>query len=170
MRRKGSDQAVDSKGRRQFAEAIEERRPEERSEQWKPVRRGWWLGEEQFRKELLKQVHQMAGAHHYGEEIGQSSEEKARRIIAEELKKLGRKQALWSAAQTRCRKSEDRAAVAARNDGRQTLIRATIRDRLGEQRDVSPEGVRHPMTTINGPACPSNSALLRPGPRSSFAP
>jgi REP element-mobilizing transposase RayT len=79
-------------GRRRFEEAMEERRAAERSEQWKPVRQGWCLGEEPFRKELLEQVHKMAGAHHYGEEISQSAEEKARRIIAEELTKLGWKE------------------------------------------------------------------------------
>ena len=67
---------------------MEERRAEERSAQWKAVRRGWCLGEEQFRRDLLEQVHERAGAHHYGEEIGQSVEEKARRIIAEELAKM----------------------------------------------------------------------------------
>ncbi len=81
-----------SAGRRRFEQVMEARRAEERSEQWKPVRRGWCLGEEQFRKELLEQVHEMAGAQHYGEEIGQSAEEKARRIIAEELAKLGWKE------------------------------------------------------------------------------
>ena len=68
---------------------MEERRGQEQSEQWQPIRRGWCLGEEQFRKELLEQVHERAGAHHNGEEIGQSAQEKARRIIAEELAKLG---------------------------------------------------------------------------------
>ena len=67
---------------------MEERRAEQRSAQWKAVRRGWCLGEEQFRRELLEQVLERAGTHHYGEEIGQSAEEKARRIIAEELAKM----------------------------------------------------------------------------------
>ena len=35
------------------------------------------------------QVHDRAGAHHYGEEIGESVEEKAGGIMAEELAKLG---------------------------------------------------------------------------------
>ena len=34
-------------------------------------------------------MHEKAGTHHYGEEIGQSVEERARRIIAEELAKMG---------------------------------------------------------------------------------
>ena len=76
-------------GGRRFEEMMEERRGQEQSEQWKPIRRGCCLGAEQFRKELLEQVHERAGAHHYGEEIGQSAQEKARRIIAEELAKLG---------------------------------------------------------------------------------
>jgi REP element-mobilizing transposase RayT len=78
--------------RRRFEEVMEQRRTEERSEEWKPVRRGWCLGDEEFRKELLEQVHEWAGAHHYGEEIGQSAEEKARRIIREELATLGWKE------------------------------------------------------------------------------
>ena len=76
-------------GRRRFEERMEERRAEERTEQWKTIRRGWCLGEAQFRKELLEQVHEAAGANHYGEEIGQSAEQKALRIIATELAKLG---------------------------------------------------------------------------------
>ncbi len=40
-------------------------------------------------KELLEQVLEMAGAHPYGEEIGQPAEQNARRIIAEEFAKLG---------------------------------------------------------------------------------
>ena len=76
-------------GRRRFQEVMEARRTEERSEEWKAVRRGWCFGEEQFRQELLEQVHERAGAHHFGEEIAQSAKEKARRIIAEELSKLG---------------------------------------------------------------------------------
>src|SRR5437773_6662867 len=48
-------------GRRRFEELMEERRAEERSAQWKAVRRGWCLGEEQFRRELLEQVDKRAG-------------------------------------------------------------------------------------------------------------
>ena len=119
---------------------VQERRAEERSEQWKPVRRGWCLGEEQFRKELLEQVHQMARAHHYGEEIGQSAEEQARGIIAEELTRLGWKVAgrrqSWVSGGRRHRQREARAAVAAGNDRQQVMDRRTIGDGVGEQRDV----------------------------------
>ena len=93
-------------GRRRFEEAMEERRAEERSAQWKTVRRGWCLGEEPFRRELLEQVHEKAGTHHYGEEIGESVQEKARRIIAEELAKLN-----WEEAELGRRRKGDEGKV-----------------------------------------------------------
>ena len=97
---------------------MEERRAEERSAQWKAVRRGWCLGEEQFRRELLEQVDKRAGAHHYGEEIGQSAEGKARRIIAEELAKLD-----WEEADLGRRRKGDAGKVRiARRFGRETTV------------------------------------------------
>ena len=105
-------------GRRRFEEVMEARRAEERSEQWKPVRRGWCLGEEPFRKELLAQVHERAGTHHYGEEIGQSAEEKARRIIGEELAELG-----WAEAELEMRRKGDAGKVRiARRLRRETTV------------------------------------------------
>ena len=44
-------------------------------------RRGWCLGDKAFRKELLAQVEEQAGEFHYGEEVRESAEEKAERII-----------------------------------------------------------------------------------------
>jgi hypothetical protein len=105
-------------GRRRFEEGMEERRADERSEQWKTVRRGWCLGEAQFREELLERVHEMGGAHHYGEEIGQSAEQKSRRIIAEELAKLG-----WEEADLgRRRKGDVRKVRIARRLRRETTV------------------------------------------------
>src|SRR5436190_173569 len=96
----------DSTAGRRFEEVMEERRAEPRSAQWKAVRRGWCLGEEQFRRELLEQVHEKAGTHHYGEEIGESVQEKARRIIAEELAKLN-----WEEAELGRRRKGDEGKV-----------------------------------------------------------
>jgi ABC-type cobalamin/Fe3+-siderophores transport system ATPase subunit len=47
------------------------------------------LGGEAFRKELLVQMAEKAGASHYGEELHESAEEKAQRIVAEEMRQLG---------------------------------------------------------------------------------
>jgi putative transposase len=80
-------------GRKAFERRMELRRREDQSEQWKQVRRGWCLGEESFRKELLSQMAEQAGPSHYGEELRESAEEKARGIIAEEMKRLGWKEA-----------------------------------------------------------------------------
>ena len=50
-----------------------------------PVRRGWSLGEKAFRKELLAQLSERRGAHHYGAELREGEEEKAERLVREEL-------------------------------------------------------------------------------------
>jgi len=73
-------------GRRVFEQRMEERRRQEDDpEAWKPVRRGWCLGETGFRKELLAQVSKRRGAHHYGAELQEGEEEKAERLVREEL-------------------------------------------------------------------------------------
>jgi len=54
----------------------------------KTVLSGWCLGSETFRKELLAQMSERRGLEHYGQEIRESAQEKANRIIAQELRKL----------------------------------------------------------------------------------
>jgi REP element-mobilizing transposase RayT len=59
----------DSKaGRRVLEQALEERRQSEAGEDYKPIRRGWCLGGESFRQELLAQMTERRGAEHYGAE------------------------------------------------------------------------------------------------------
>lgn len=72
-------------GCQHFAACMEARRQGELEEEFKPVRRGWCLGSEEFRKELLAQVDQKRGRWHYGPELQESAEAKAERLIAEEL-------------------------------------------------------------------------------------
>ena len=74
-------------GREQFERRTEERRREDLDKEWKSIRRGWCLGDRAFREELLGQMSERMGEHHYGEERGQSAEEKAERIVREELQK-----------------------------------------------------------------------------------
>jgi len=75
-------------GREVFERRMEESRlGEEQPQAWTCVRRGWCLGGEAFRQELLAQVSERRGAHHYGAELRQSEEEKAQRIVREELKR-----------------------------------------------------------------------------------
>lgn len=76
----------DAAGRRGFAEAIEQRRREEPGE-WKTVRRGWFLGGAELKEQLLEQMGRGVGEHHGGEEKRQTDEQKAERIVGEELRK-----------------------------------------------------------------------------------
>jgi REP element-mobilizing transposase RayT len=78
-------------GRRQFERRMEMRRASDDKES-ASLERGWFVGSEDFRKELLAQM--KAGPEHFGAEIRESEEHKARRRIKEELKKLG-----WTEAQ-----------------------------------------------------------------------
>lgn len=83
-------------GRRQFALRMEQRRREEDGQDWAKLRRGWCFGDEAFRKELLAQVHEQAKPSHYGQERQEAAEERAQRIIREELGTLGWERAeLW---------------------------------------------------------------------------
>jgi len=75
--------------RRQFELRMEERRAQEAGEDWKSVRRGWCLGEESFRQQLLAQMDGRMGEHHYGAERQESAAEKAERLVREGMKKAG---------------------------------------------------------------------------------
>jgi REP-associated tyrosine transposase len=93
-------------GRKAFERQMELRRWEDQAEQWKGVRRGWCLGDEAFRKELLGQMAEKAGPSHYGEELQESAEEKAQRIVTGEMKRLG-----WGQADLEQHRKGDRRKV-----------------------------------------------------------
>lgn len=114
-------------GRRRFEEVMERRRAEDLAEQSKAVRRGWCLGDEEFRRELLEQVYARAGDHHCGEEVGESAEEKARRIIAEELKRRR-----WNESDLAARRKGDpgKAGIAKRLRRETTVSKRWIAQRL----------------------------------------
>ena len=78
-----------SAGRRHFETMMEQRRTQEaKPGDWQAVRRGWFLGDAQFKKELLAQMHDGFGAHHGGEEREESCQAQAERVLAAELKRL----------------------------------------------------------------------------------
>ena len=114
-------------GRKELERRMELRRWEDQPEQWKGVRRGWCLGDEAFRKELLAQMAEQAGASHYGEELLESAEEKAQAIIAEEMKRLG-----WKEDDLRRHRKGDRRKVKIARRLRQetTMTLKWIADRL----------------------------------------
>jgi REP element-mobilizing transposase RayT len=76
-------------GRRVFGERMEWRRGEKGGREFRPVERGWCLGGEGFRQELLAQVSTRPGPSHFGEAVQEAQEARAERLVAEGLKRLG---------------------------------------------------------------------------------
>jgi len=80
---------ITSAGCDEFETRMELRRRTQDSQDVKDIVRGWCVGSEAFRKELLAQMSEKAGAENFGPEIRESVEAKAERIIVEELKRTG---------------------------------------------------------------------------------
>jgi hypothetical protein len=80
-------------GRRVFAERMEWRRGEDLGGEFKRVERGWCLGGEAFRQELLEQVDTRPGPSHFGEVVREAEAAQAERLVLEGLKRMG-----WSEA------------------------------------------------------------------------
>ena len=76
-------------GRRAFGQAMEQRRREATAQEFKPVERGWCLGDEQFRQELLEQVEYSPGPSHFGAVVQEAVSVKAERLAREGLKRIG---------------------------------------------------------------------------------
>jgi len=89
-------------GREELENYLEQRRAQEDGDQFKGIRRGWCLGDEAFRQELLAQAHTRVGENHHAETRRETAEEKARRILREELDKLE-----WTAAELERRAKGD---------------------------------------------------------------
>jgi hypothetical protein len=84
-----------------------EARREEDDAGFNLVRRGWCLGDETFRQELLAQMRETIGAEHYGKERAQTAEAMTEQIITAELKRRR-----WNEAALRARTKGDSAKVA----------------------------------------------------------
>jgi hypothetical protein len=80
-------------GRRQLESLLEARRGAENGADYQAVRRGWCLGDQIFRQDLLGRMQDRVGAEHYGEERRETAEARAERIVAEELRRLGWREA-----------------------------------------------------------------------------
>ena len=74
-------------GRRRLEEALEQRRGAEEGEVWSLIRRGWFLGRDSLKEELLAAVSEKPGRWHYGEAVVESAQSRAERIVREELKR-----------------------------------------------------------------------------------
>jgi REP element-mobilizing transposase RayT len=114
-------------GRKQFERMMEERRRLDDPETFKAVRRGWCFGEKAFREELKEQMGTRMGAEHYGEERRETNVQRAERIVSEELKRQG-----WKDAQLGLRRKRDKVkiAVAKRLRKETTMTLKWIAERL----------------------------------------
>lgn len=114
-------------GRREFERLLEARRSAEADEDYPRIRRGWCLGDEQFRQELLERVSARAGAQHYGPELAEAAQAKAERIVTEELANRG-----WELNELLVRRKGDPVKVAIANRVRRetTMTLAWIAERL----------------------------------------
>src|SRR6202012_346624 len=74
-------------GRKHLEEMLEIRRADEAGMDYKPLRRGWCLGPDTFRKELLEQMQERVGAEHYGAERHETTEARAENLLQSELKR-----------------------------------------------------------------------------------
>lgn len=68
---------------------MERRRQEHDPSEYRALRRGWFYGDEEFRQELLAQMAEKVGPSHSGAERQESGQERAERIVREEMKRLG---------------------------------------------------------------------------------
>jgi len=76
-------------GRRRLAIILEARRDDQPAADYAAIRRGWCLGDESFRAELLQQVSKSLGPEHFGAERRESDNAEAERIIRAEFARLG---------------------------------------------------------------------------------
>ena len=111
--------------RQEFAGRMEARRRAEGSGEYKPC--GWFLGSQEFRRELLAQVTAQAGPRHTGEEVTESCQAKAERIVQQELKELG-----WSMQDLESRPKGDarKVKIAQRLRQETTMTLSWIAERL----------------------------------------
>src|ERR1039458_9254124 len=91
---------------RVFEERMEWRRREDLRGEFKRVERGWCLGGEEFRQELLEQVDARPGPSHFGEAVQEAEGAQAERLVVEGLKRLR-----WAEADLRARRKGERGKV-----------------------------------------------------------
>jgi len=92
--------------RREFARRMEARRAAELGREWQRVRRGWCLGGKGFRKELLAEMHGLAGPEHGGAERRETEEAWAEKLLAEALQREG-----WTVGELAQRRKGDAVKV-----------------------------------------------------------
>ena len=103
-----------AEGRREFERRMEQRRSEEENQaSLAPLRRGWYIGSDDFKNRMLAMMEGRLGPGHAGELRQASAEAKAELILTEELGRLG-----WT---------EQELAERRKNDPEKLVIGARLR-------------------------------------------
>ena len=134
-------------GRQEFERRMELRRLEAVDEQaLKPFRRGWCLGSEEFKQEMLELMEGKLGESHSGELHRETAEQKASRIISEEMLRLG-----WKESDLACRLKNDpgKLAMAARVRKETTLPIKWIATRFQMGSSKSVKSMLHQWMTAH---------------------
>jgi hypothetical protein len=117
-------------GRRHVEQGLEQRRQLDLSREnsdWKQLRRGWCWGSKGFREELLELIGEKQGKQHHGQELKESDEQQAERLVVEMLSKAG-----WTQGELKHRRKGDpkKARMAARLREQTTMPWTWISSRL----------------------------------------
>jgi REP element-mobilizing transposase RayT len=115
--------------RREFSAHMEQRRSHESGAdaEFRQVRRGWCFGDEEFRKELTASAFHRVGPSHHSSRRYETQEEKAAKIVKEELQQIG-----WTKADLtrRPKGAKEKIAVAQRLRTETTMTLKWIASRL----------------------------------------
>jgi putative transposase len=144
--------------RREFEQRMEIRRAAEQSEEAADeLRRGWFLGSQEFKERMLERMEGKLGEHHSGKLRMETAQAKAERIIAEELGKLG-----WDAGQLSVRRKNDpgKLCIASRLRRETTLSLKDIARRIGLGSSKSANATLHRWMSRQGQATPGDLAKL----------
>ena len=144
-------------GRGVSAERMERRRGEDLRGEFKRVERGWCLGGEAFRQELLEQVDTPPGPSHFGEAVQEAEAVQAERRVVEGLKRMG-----WSEADLQARRKGEprKIELAWELRSQTTMPLAWIAERLSMGTRGHLAWLLHHRGQCR-PAAPTDQCLLR---------
>lgn len=144
--------------RKEFERRMEARRLEPGDEQaLKALRRGWCLGGEDFKNQMLEELDGQLGEHHSGELRRETAEAKAERIVLEELRRLGWRE---SDLTTRAKSDPAKLHIAGRLRRETTLPLKAIAGRVHLGTSKSANARLHAFMNTT-PSVPSAQSWLR---------
>ncbi len=128
--------ADDASGRRELEQVTEARRSAAPDDLFRPIRRGWFFGDPEIKRQLLADMGSCLGAEHFGEERQESQAAQAECVVAEELR-----QRKWTEATLKDRAKGDaeklKMAVRLRRETLMTVRWIATRLHMGSASNVN---------------------------------